>query len=152
MFCIQFPMIQKCVVFKFKTFGWKFRNPKLWKNGGSVIWLLLLNILSQIWAGLSWGDLSRNPFNNTEAPPCPRVSYAPEGESLADIVELFADDHRTWQKELFNGWEKIQMNGYDPKELKISPANGNLLEVKEPIELPKQEVWSLVHFYCFQTA
>ena len=29
-----------------------------------------------------------------------------------------------------------------PKELKISPANGNLLGVKEPIELPKQEVWS----------
>ena len=80
------------------------------------------------------------------------MSYAPEGESLADIVELFADDHSTWQKELFNGWEKIQMNGYDPKELKISPANGNLLGVKEPIELPKQEVWSLGHFYCFQTA
>merc|ERR1719204_1313836 len=66
-------------------------------------------------AGLSWAESSRNPYNNTEAPPCPRVSYAPEGESLGDIVELFADDHRTWQKELFNGWEKNSNEWLQPK-------------------------------------
>jgi len=61
------------------------------------------------------------------AKPCQLVSYAPEGEALPEIVELFADDHQAWQTQFFNGWEKIQRNGYEETELKEGPANGQLM-------------------------
>ena len=66
---------------------------------------------------------------NGDAPPCQAVTYSPDGDgkSLPDIVKLFADDHDAWQKTFFNGWEKLQMNGYNPNDLKIAPANGNLM-------------------------
>ena len=59
--------------------------------------------------------------------PCELVSFAPEGEALPEIVELFAADHQAWQTHFFNGWEKLQVNGYDVKELKEAPANGQLM-------------------------
>ena len=67
-------------------------------------------------------------------PGCQSVSYAPEGETLPDIVEKFADDHDDWQKTFFNAWEKMQQNGYD--NLVSAPSNGNLLGVKGPEGVP----------------
>ena len=52
--------------------------------------------------------------------------YAPEGEGLADIVALFADDHDIWQDTFFTAWEKLLMNGYSANKLTVAPANGNL--------------------------
>ena len=64
------------------------------------------------------------------SPECKAVTYAPEGETLPDIVEKFAEDHDDWQKTFFDGWEKMQKNGYDESELQDAPPNGNLLGVQ----------------------
>ena len=63
---------------------------------------------------------------------CQYVTEAPEGEALPDIVETFADDHDAWQKAFFNGWEKLQMNGYEEGDLSVAPVEGNLLGVTGP--------------------
>ena len=47
---------------------------------------------------------------------CP-VTYAPEGETLPDIVELFAENHEIWQATFFEAWEKLQVNGYSKTDL-----------------------------------
>ena len=60
-------------------------------------------------------------------PSCESVQYAPEGLSLPDIVELFANDHDAWQKSFFDAWEKLQLNGYSLKDMKKAPANGKLM-------------------------
>ena len=57
---------------------------------------------------------------------CGPNTYAPEGEALADIVALFADDHDVWQETFFNAWEKMQSNGYESDELVEGPDNGQL--------------------------
>ena len=61
------------------------------------------------------------------SPPCGPNTYAPEGETSANIVAKFADDHDLWSKTFFNAWEKMQLNGYITKDLDESPSNGNLL-------------------------
>ena len=57
---------------------------------------------------------------------CGPNTYAPEGEALADIVALFADDHDVWQATFFDAWEKMQTNGYELDELTIGPPNGEI--------------------------
>ena len=63
------------------------------------------------------------------APICQAVTHAPEGEALPDIVEQFAEDHDAWQEAFFDGWEKMQTNGYAQDNLAIAPREGNLLGV-----------------------
>ena len=82
----------------------------------------------------SWTATSNSPnvpiyVGSTDGnkPSCESVQYAPEGLSLPDIVELFANDHDAWQKSFFDAWEKLQLNGYDLKDLKQAPANGQLM-------------------------
>ena len=57
---------------------------------------------------------------------CP-VTYAPEGETLPDIVELFAENHDIWQDTFFEAWEKLQVNGYSKTDLTEAPSNAQLL-------------------------
>ena len=92
----------------------------------------------------SWVEIQINPkpavaiYPGSPAyesnPGCQSVSYAPEGETLPDIVAKFADDHDDWQKTFFNAWEKMQQNGYG--NLVSAPSNGNLLGVKGPEGVP----------------
>ena len=65
------------------------------------------------------------------APICQAVTDAPgsDGEALPDIVEQFAEDHDVWQEAFFDGWEKMQTNGYALDDLEIAPTEGNLLRV-----------------------
>ena len=58
---------------------------------------------------------------------CGRNVYAPEGTTLADIVDLFAKDSQSWQETFFNAWEKMQINGYELDDLTVAPPIGNLI-------------------------
>ena len=51
------------------------------------------------------------------SPACEANKYAPEGEGLADIVSMFADDHDEWADTFFDAWEKMQLNGYKTEEI-----------------------------------
>ena len=61
------------------------------------------------------------------SPPCGPNTYAPEGETSANIVAKFAGDHELWSETFFNAWEKMQLNGYITKDLAESLSYGNLL-------------------------
>ena len=63
------------------------------------------------------------------APICQAVTDLFDGEALPDIVEQFAEDHDVWQEAFFDGWEKMQTNGYALDDLEIAPTEGNLLRV-----------------------
>ena len=81
------------------------------------------------WDGKGVPIFTNSEEGNGDAPPCKAVTYSPDDDkkSLPDIVKLFADDHDAWQKAFFDGWEKLQLNGYNPKDLKTAPSNGNLM-------------------------
>merc|ERR1719186_36145 len=67
------------------------------------------------------------------APPCGYQMYAPEGETTADIVASFADDHDLWARVFLDAWQKMQRNGYSPHELKNGPSNSWLLSWMKPL-------------------
>ena len=63
------------------------------------------------------------------SPPCGANTFKLEGEeeSSSEIVAAFADSHDEWQKSFFSAWEKMQLNGYNKKDMIEGPENGNLL-------------------------
>ena len=79
------------------------------------------------WGWQPDGNLYAGAPGVNGAPPCGFNTYAPEGQSSADIVAQFANDHDHWQTTFFTAWEKMQLNGYRVDELTEAPPNGQLL-------------------------
>ena len=63
--------------------------------------------------------ISEYPYTNkmlgiihqTPAMECKRSTYAPEGESVADIFDEFADDHDVWAEHFLDAWVIMMNNG-----------------------------------------
>ena len=73
--------------------------------------------------------ISEYPYTNkmlgiihqTPAMECERSTYAPEGESVADIFDEFADDHDVWAEHFLDAWVIMMNNG--ATGLKDAPQN-----------------------------
>ena len=50
-------------------------------------------------------------MHQTPVMECERSSYAPEGESIADIFDEFADDHDVWAEHFLDAWVIMMNNG-----------------------------------------
>ena len=74
--------------------------------------------------------VSEYPFTTTmlgevhqsHAMECEKSAYAPEGESIADIFDEFADDHDIWARDFLDAWVIMTSNG-DDLDLKDAPEN-----------------------------
>ena len=115
--------------------------------------------------------ISEYPYTNkmlgiihqTPTMECERSSYAPEGESVADIFDEFADDHDVWAEHFLDAWVIMMNNG--AAGLKDAPQNSwlghytikgnvygliqishiNKIQVlRRPIDLNKTKDWVLV--------
>ena len=54
---------------------------------------------------------------NSQIVDCPKQSYAPEGETLHQIIEEYADNQDLWSRDFLSALDKMSMNGNDPSEL-----------------------------------
>ena len=60
-------------------------------------------------------------MHQTPVMECERAIYAPEGESIADIFDEFADDHDVWAEHFLDAWVIMMNNG--AAGLKDAPQN-----------------------------
>ena len=90
--------------------------------------------------------ISEYPYTNemlgiihqTPTMECERSTYAPEGESVADIFDEFADDHDVWAEAFLEAWARMQDVGYEESDLTIGPDNSwlgyyNLMDMGLPV-------------------
>jgi len=66
---------------------------------------------------------NNSPIHGSPAMDCEVNDYAPDGKTMASIVEKFAEDNEYFAEKFMEGWQQMTANGYGEGDLEDGPES-----------------------------